>query len=98
MVNLAQMETFFIPRRRAGGAGGMQKYSFTVRNGGLQQPDTTSLLPNAVTAQKLALAMCADLSRDIVTHLTDTTGWQVTVSDETGRPIYRLSVVAESLE
>jgi hypothetical protein len=76
----------------------MQKYSFSVRNGGRPPPDTTSMLPNASAAEKLALAMCADLARDIVTHLTDDAGWQVSVSDESGRPFYKVSVVAESLK
>jgi uncharacterized protein DUF6894 len=60
--------------------------------------DTTSMLPDAAAAQKEALAICADLAKDIVHHLTDKSGWQITVSDETGRPFYRISVTAESLE
>jgi hypothetical protein len=56
------------------------------------------MLPSAAAAQKEALAICADLARDILAHLTDGSGWQVSVSDETGRPFYRVSVVAESLE
>jgi hypothetical protein len=76
----------------------MQEYSFSIRNGMLPPPDTTAMLPNVAAAKKIALAMCAELARDIVRHLTDDAGWQVSVSDETGRPFYRVSVVAESLE
>jgi hypothetical protein len=76
----------------------MPQYSFSVRNGRSSPPDTTSMLPSAAAAQKEALAICADLARDILAHLTDGSGWQVSVSDETGRPFYRVSVVAESLE
>lgn len=39
--------------------------------------------------------MCADLARDIVAHLTNNSGWQVSVSDETGSVFYKVSVVAE---
>jgi hypothetical protein len=78
--------------------GGMQQYSFRVLNGAKLSPSTTSILPNPAAAQKLALAMFADLARDIVLHLEPDSGWQVNVSDETGRVIYRVSVVAESPE
>jgi hypothetical protein len=61
-------------------------------------PDTTSMLPHAAAAQKEALTICADLAKDIVLHLADKSSWQITVSDETGRPFYRVSVTAESLD
>jgi hypothetical protein len=75
----------------------MQQYSFSVRDGRPPPPDTTAMLPNAAAAQKIALTICTDLARDIVKHLTDDARWQVSVSDETGKPFYRVSVVAESL-
>ncbi len=61
-------------------------------------PDTTSILPDAVAAKNVALEMCADLARDIFTHLKEDSGWQVSVSDESGKPFFRVTVVAESLE
>jgi hypothetical protein len=56
------------------------------------------MLPHAAAAQKEALTICADLAKDIVLHLADKSSWQITVSDETGRPFYRVSVTAESLD
>jgi hypothetical protein len=76
----------------------MPRYLFTIGTGAQSTPKTTSILPNTAAAQKLALAIYADLARDIVIHLAGGSGWQVSVSDETGRPFYRISVVAESLE
>ncbi len=73
----------------------MQRYSFSVRDGGLPPPDLTIILPDAASAQKAALTMCADLARDIVAHLTNNSGWQVSVADETGSVFYKVSVVAE---
>jgi hypothetical protein len=73
----------------------MQRYSFSVRDGGLPPPDLTIILPDAASAKKAALTMCADLARDIVAHLTNNSGWQVSVSDETGCVFYKVSVVAE---
>jgi|HubBroStandDraft_2_1064218.scaffolds.fasta_scaffold2973281_1 hypothetical protein len=73
----------------------MQRYSFRVRNGRPPPPDLTITLPDAASAKKAALAMCADLARDIVADLTTNPGWQVSVSDETGGVFYKVSVVAE---
>jgi hypothetical protein len=74
----------------------MQTYSFSVQNGGPPPPDLTIILPDEASAKKAALTMCADLARDIVAHLTNNPGWQVSVSDETGSVFYKVSVVAES--
>ena len=85
----------------------MQRYSFRVRNGRPPPPDLTIMLPDAASAKKAALTMCADLARDIVADLgadlardivadlTNNPGWQVSVSDETGGVFYKVSVVAE---
>ena len=73
----------------------MQRYSFTVRNGRPPPPDLTIMLPDAASAKKAALTMCADLARDIVADLINNPGWQVSVSDETGSVFYKVSVVAE---
>ena len=73
----------------------MQRYSFSVRNGGLPPPDLTIMLPDAASAKKAALAMCADLARDIVADLANKPEWQVSVSDEAGIVFYKVSVVAE---
>jgi uncharacterized protein DUF6894 len=76
----------------------MPQYSFTIRNGGRPTPDTTSILTDAAAAQELALGICADLARNIFALPTVGSGWQISVSDETGKPFYRVSVVAELLE
>jgi hypothetical protein len=76
----------------------MRQYSFRILSGGVPLPDTTSMLPHAAAAQKEALTICADLAKDIVLHLADKSSWQITVSDETGRSFYRVSVTAESLD
>jgi hypothetical protein len=76
----------------------MQQYSFSIRNGGTPPPDTKATLPNAGAAQALALAICSDLARDILPHLESDDQWRVSVSDETGKAIYRVSIIAETLK
>jgi hypothetical protein len=75
----------------------MQRYTFSVRNGRSPPPEITDVLSDHAAAQEAARAMFVDLARDTARHLTDKAGWQVSVSDETGKAFYRISVAAESL-
>jgi hypothetical protein len=47
--------------------------------------------------RKSALQMCADLANDIVAGLTEDTEWRLDVVDESGRPVFRVRLIAESL-
>jgi hypothetical protein len=42
--------------------------------------------------------MLVDMARDIAGELQSNPKWQIEVADETGKPIFRLGVLAEPLE
>jgi hypothetical protein len=48
-------------------------------------------------AHKEAVAVFVDLIRDIADELAAHPVWQMEVIDETGRPVYRLKVIGESV-
>jgi hypothetical protein len=48
-------------------------------------------------AQREAAGMLVDMARDIAGELQSNPKWQIEVADETGKPILRLSVLAEPL-
>jgi hypothetical protein len=41
--------------------------------------------------------MFADMARDVVGDLEKYPNWQMEVADESGKPIFRLSLLAESI-
>ena len=49
-------------------------------------------------ARKAALGMCADLAKDIVAGLTEDSEWILEVRNESGDPVFRLRLLAETLE
>jgi hypothetical protein len=50
------------------------------------------------SAQSEARAMFGDMARGIADGLRSNPEWQMKVADQTGMPIFRLSVIAESLK
>jgi hypothetical protein len=42
--------------------------------------------------------MFADLARDVTDDLENNPEWQMEVADESGKPIFRLSLLAESMK
>ena len=55
-------------------------------------------LSDSQAARKAALNICADLAKDIVSGLTDDSEWRLDVLNEAGKPVFRLRLLAESLE
>jgi hypothetical protein len=70
------------------------QYSFSIKGG----PLLTSILPGNQEARKVATSMFADLARDIARTLEASPEWQIEVADGSGKPIFRLSVLAETFE
>jgi hypothetical protein len=60
-------------------------------------PAIEDVLCDGYAARKAALNMCADLAKDIVNGLTEDSEWRLNVLDETGKPIFRLRLLAEEL-
>ena len=61
-------------------------------------PTVEDVLCDSFAARKAALGMCADLAKDIVAGLTEDSEWRLDVLDESGQPVFRLRLIAESLE
>lgn len=55
-------------------------------------------LPDTHAAHKEAVAMFVGLIRDIAGELETHPAWQMEVLDETGKPVFRLRLLGESLE
>ena len=77
----------------------MPRFIFQVQRGKLPGPlALEDVLSDNYAARKAALGMCADLARDIVTGLTEDSEWRLEVLDESGKPVFRLRLLAEALE
>jgi hypothetical protein len=59
--------------------------------------DVTSLLPDNQTARKEAVAIFADLARSFCDDIETNPEWRIEVTDELGAPIFRVTILAESL-
>lgn len=75
----------------------MQRYSFRVTRGKDNQQEMTSDLPDNQAAQREAVAIFSDLARSFAHDIDAHPEWQIEVTDEAGKPIFRLTLLAESL-
>jgi hypothetical protein len=76
----------------------MPRFKFRVQQGELpESPSVEDVLSDNYAARKAALNMCADLAKDIVAGLTDDSEWRLDVLDESGKPVFRLRLLAEAL-
>jgi hypothetical protein len=77
----------------------MPRFIFQVQQGKFPEiPAIEDVLSDGYAARKAALGMCADLAKDIVSGLTQDSEWRLDVLDESGKPIFRLRLLAEELE
>jgi hypothetical protein len=77
----------------------MPRFIFQVQQGKFPEiPAIEDVLSDGYAARKAALGMCADLAKDIVSGLTQNSEWRLDVLDESGKPIFRLRLLAEELE
>ena len=87
----------------AGGAGPkaarMPRFVFQVQPGQFpEHPAIEDEFCDGHAARKAALGICADLAKDIVVGLTEDTEWRLEVLNEAGQAVFRLRLVAETLE
>ena len=76
----------------------MPRFRFQVQQGKLPEiPCIEDVLSDNYAARKAALGMCADLAKDIVTGLTEDSEWRLDVLDESGKPVFRLRLLAEAI-
>lgn len=75
----------------------MPSFSFQVSEGKFSNAAMATVFENGEAARQEALAMFADLSRDICGALNANSGWQIELTDDTGKLVFRLRLSAESL-
>jgi hypothetical protein len=77
----------------------MPRFAFQVQPGKSPKlPAIEDVLNDNGAARKVALGIYADLARDIVGGLTEDSEWRLDVLNEAGAPIFRLRLLAETLE
>ena len=77
----------------------MPRFIFQVQRGKFPEiAAIEDILSDSYAARKAALGICADLAKDIVNRLTDDSEWRLDVLDESGKPVFRLRLLAESLD
>ena len=76
----------------------MQRYSFRVTEGKYSDSDLAVDLPDRLAARKEALAMCIDLVPSVLRSMQTDTNWQLEVTDQTGKQVYRLKLCSVSAE
>jgi hypothetical protein len=76
----------------------MPHYSFRISQGGKPHPNIASEYPNDDAAKGEASGTFADMARGISECLQSTPDWQIEVTDDTGKSIFRIKISAESLK
>jgi hypothetical protein len=76
----------------------MPNYTFTISRSGRSKPSVATDCPDDDAARKEAGGMFVDMARDIADDLQSKPKWQIEVTDEAGKPIFRIGVLAETME
>ena len=76
----------------------MPHFSFQVTQGKFSHSAISTAFESSEAARQEALAICADLGRDLFRGLAIDSAWQMEVTDDNGTPILRLRLSAESLD
>jgi hypothetical protein len=75
----------------------MPSFGFHIRHGG-HSSDHNIDLPDARAAHKEATMIVGDMARGVAAQLNETPEWRMEVSDESGKPLFRLRLLTEPLE
>jgi hypothetical protein len=77
----------------------MPQYTFKLTQGERNaNPGVTSNCSNDAAARTEAAGIFVDVARDVARDLETNPQWRMEVTDEFGKPIFRLSVHAESMD
>jgi uncharacterized protein DUF6894 len=77
----------------------MPQYYFRIRNGRFAgASDQGTECADHGAAWKEMTNACADMAGGILRKLTENSEWQLELLDETKEPVFRIRIVAESLE
>jgi hypothetical protein len=69
-----------------------------MQSGRPSEPIIEEVLTDVQAARKAALGICADLAKDIIAGLTEDSEWRLDVRNEAGEPVFRLRLLAETVE
>jgi hypothetical protein len=84
---------------RSASSSGMSQYYFRIRNGRFAgASDQGTECPDHGAAWKEMTNVCADMAGGILRKLTENSEWQLELLDETKEPVFRIRIVAESLQ
>jgi hypothetical protein len=75
----------------------MANYTFRIQQGERSKRSIASECPNDGAARREAEGMFADMARDVAGDLEKHPQWQMEVTDESGKPIFRLNLQAETI-
>jgi hypothetical protein len=77
----------------------MPRFKFQVQQGKSSEAAfVEDVLSDGCAARRVALGICADLAKDIVAGLVEDSEWLLEVLNEAGKPVFRLRLLAETLE
>ena len=77
----------------------MSPYYFRIRNGRYTgASDQGTECADRGAAWKEMTSVCADMASGILRKLTENAEWQLELLDESREPVFRIRIVAESLD
>ena len=76
----------------------MPSFSIHVRQGKFSGTHTEAFFENSEAARKGAMAICADLGREIFTQHEPGSEWQMEVRNESGTPIFQIGLYSWAME
>jgi tartrate dehydratase alpha subunit/fumarate hydratase class I-like protein len=74
------------------------RFSIHVRQGKFSSTGAEAVFENSEAARKGALAICADLGREIFAELDPGSEWQMDVTNESGNPIFQIRLYSLVME
>jgi hypothetical protein len=75
----------------------MANYTFRIRQGGQSERSFATDCHDDGAARREAGGMFVDVARDVAGDFEENPAWQIEVADQSGKLIFRLSLLAESL-
>jgi hypothetical protein len=70
----------------------MPRFSIQVSQDRVSNAEIAAVFDSEEAARQEALALCADLGRDIFADIKDGSAWQMNVTDETGIVVIQIRV------
>jgi hypothetical protein len=72
-------------------------FSLHVTQGKFSNAGVEAVFENGAAARKEAISICAALARDIVVDMPLDSEWRMEVADETGNPVFKFRILAETV-